>query len=71
MYRESSPPIECAITMAFNEIKYRARLVKDVGRVPPVWGSEGKLSQVLCEFAIEDEEVHETGPQEAFQGRWR
>jgi two-component system cell cycle sensor histidine kinase/response regulator CckA len=44
--------IECAITMAFNEIKYRARLVKDLGRVPPVWASEGKLSQVVLNLLI-------------------
>jgi len=44
--------IECAITMAFNEIKYRAKLVKDLGRVPAVWGSEGKLSQVFLNLLI-------------------
>ena len=44
--------IECAITMAFNEIKYRARLVKDLGQVPSVWGSEGKLSQVFLNLLI-------------------
>jgi len=44
--------IECAITMAFNEIKYRAKLVKDLGRVPAVWGSDGKLSQVFLNLLI-------------------
>jgi len=44
--------IECAITMAFNEIKYRAKLVKDLGRVPAVWASEGKLSQVFLNLLI-------------------
>jgi PAS domain S-box-containing protein len=44
--------IECAITMAFNEIKYRARLVKDLGTVPPIWASEGKLSQVFLNLLI-------------------
>ena len=28
--------IEVAINMCFNEIKYRARVVKDYGRTPPV-----------------------------------
>jgi PAS domain S-box-containing protein len=44
--------IECAITMAFNEIKFRARLVKELGPVPPVWASEGKLSQVFLNLLI-------------------
>jgi PAS domain S-box-containing protein len=44
--------IECAITMAFNEIKYRARLVKDLGPLPSVWASEGKLSQVFLNLLI-------------------
>jgi PAS domain S-box-containing protein len=44
--------IDCAVNMAFNEIKYRARLVKDYGNVPPVWASEGKLSQVFLNLII-------------------
>ena len=44
--------IESAITMAKNEIKYRARLVKELGEVPPVWASEGKLAQVFLNLLI-------------------
>jgi PAS domain S-box-containing protein len=44
--------IECAASMAFNEIKYRANLVKDFGQVPAVLGSEGKLSQVFLNLLI-------------------
>lgn len=44
--------IECAITMAFNEIKYRATLIKDLGPVPLVWASEGKLSQVFLNLLM-------------------
>ena len=44
--------IECAINMSFNEIKYRARLVKDFGPVPTVLASEGKLSQVFLNLLI-------------------
>lgn len=45
--------IDVAIDMAFNEIKYRARLVKDYGRkVPVVMASEGRLSQVFLNLII-------------------
>jgi CheY-like chemotaxis protein len=43
---------EQAITLAFNEIKYRARLVKDLGPVPMVLGSDGKLAQVFLNLLI-------------------
>jgi len=44
--------IEVAINMAFNEIKYRARVVKDYGRTPMVMASEGRLSQVFLNLII-------------------
>ena len=44
--------MEHAINMAFNEIKYRARLVKDFGMVPPVLASEGRLAQVFLNLLI-------------------
>ncbi len=44
--------VECAITMAANEVKYRAALNKDFGRLPPVWASDGKLSQVFLNLLI-------------------
>jgi PAS domain S-box-containing protein len=43
---------EHAISMAYNEIKYRARLVKDFQTVPKVVGSEGKLAQVFLNLLI-------------------
>ncbi len=43
---------EHAIAMAFNEIKYRARLVKDFTAVSPVLASEGKLAQVFLNLLI-------------------
>jgi PAS domain S-box-containing protein len=43
---------EHAINMAFNEIKYRARLVKDFGTVPMVLASDGKLAQVFLNLLI-------------------
>ena len=44
--------IDCAITMAFNQIKYKAGLVRNLARVPVVWASEGKLSQVFLNLLI-------------------
>ncbi len=44
--------IECAANMAFNEIKYRARFVKDFGEIPKVPAGEGSLSQVFLNLLI-------------------
>ena len=45
-------PIECAHTLAFNELKYRARLVKELNKVPVINASEGGLSQVFLNLLI-------------------
>ncbi len=44
--------IDVAVSMAFNEIKYRAQLVKEYGEIPPVTASEGRLSQVFLNLLI-------------------
>lgn len=44
--------IEASINMAWNEIRHRARLVKDYGEVPPVEGNEGRLGQVFLNLLI-------------------
>jgi len=44
--------IEAAINMAFNEIKYRARLVKDYGKVHTVLASEGRMAQVFLNLIM-------------------
>jgi signal transduction histidine kinase len=44
--------IDCAVTMAFNQIKYRAGLVQNYLKDPAVWASEGKLSQVFLNLLI-------------------
>ena len=44
--------IEHALTMAFNEIKYRARVVRQFATVPAVLASEGKLAQVFLNLFI-------------------
>jgi len=45
-------PIESALAIASNEIKYRARVEKDLRFTSPVMGSEGKLSQVFLNLLI-------------------
>jgi len=46
------PVIESSINIAFNEIKYRARLVKDYGQTPPVLANEARLGQVFLNLII-------------------
>jgi two-component system, cell cycle sensor histidine kinase and response regulator CckA len=53
--------IECAITMAYNQIKYRGALIKDLGQVPPVWASEGKLSQVFLNLLVNASQALDEG----------
>ncbi len=44
--------IELAISMVFNEIKYRARLVKEYGKVSSITANDGRLSQVFLNLLI-------------------
>jgi len=44
--------IEAALNMCHNELRCRARLVKNYGRVPPVMASEGRLSQVFLNLLV-------------------
>jgi CheY-like chemotaxis protein/anti-sigma regulatory factor (Ser/Thr protein kinase) len=53
--------IEVAINMAYNEIKYRARLVKEYGRIPTIMASEGRLSQVFLNLLINATHAIEEG----------
>jgi signal transduction histidine kinase len=44
--------IESSLRMAWNEIKHRARLVKEYGRVPPVDANEARLGQVFLNLIV-------------------
>lgn len=44
--------IESAISIAYNEIKYRAQLVKDYGTHARVFASDGRLSQVFLNLLV-------------------
>jgi CheY-like chemotaxis protein/anti-sigma regulatory factor (Ser/Thr protein kinase) len=45
-------PIESALSIATNEIKYRASLVKDLGITSQVMASDGRLSQVFLNLLV-------------------
>jgi CheY-like chemotaxis protein len=46
------PVLDVSINMAFNEIRHRARLVKDYGDVPLVQADEGRLAQVFINLLV-------------------
>jgi len=44
--------IDSAVTLAWNEIRHRARLVKRYGPIPEVWANEARLGQVFLNLLI-------------------
>ncbi len=44
--------LESAANMAWNEIRHRARFVKELGDVPMVWANEARLGQVFLNLLI-------------------
>jgi PAS domain S-box-containing protein len=65
------PVIEQALNMAFNQIKYRARVVKDYASIPPVLASDGKLAQVFLNLFINAAHAIDEGHVEANEIRVR
>jgi PAS domain S-box-containing protein len=53
--------LECAISMASNEIRFRAELVTDFAELPRVMASEGKLSQVFLNLLVNAAHAIEPG----------
>jgi two-component system, cell cycle sensor histidine kinase and response regulator CckA len=53
--------IECATTMALTVIKFRATLVVNLAKLPAVWASVGKLSQVFLNLLINAAHAIEEG----------
>jgi two-component system cell cycle sensor histidine kinase/response regulator CckA len=55
---ESTTPVDvsrvldASVNMAWNEIRHRARLVKDYGEVPPVEANESRLGQVFLNLLV-------------------
>jgi PAS domain S-box-containing protein len=44
--------LESSLKMASNEIRHRARLVKDFGDLPPILGNEARLGQVFLNLMV-------------------
>ena len=53
--------IEFAANMAHNELKYRAKLVKDYGDVPTILATEGQLSQVFLNLLMNASQAIDEG----------
>ncbi len=45
-------PIEAALAMAHNELRFRATVVRELDPVPPVLASEGKLTQLFLNLFV-------------------
>jgi signal transduction histidine kinase/ActR/RegA family two-component response regulator len=56
--------LEAAINMAANEVRYRARLVRDYQDVPPVEANEVRLAQVFLNLLINAAQAIEPGAAE-------
>jgi signal transduction histidine kinase/CheY-like chemotaxis protein len=46
------PVLESCINMAWNEIKHRARLTRDLAPLPPVTGNQARLGQVFLNLLV-------------------
>ncbi|HVR61236.1 MAG TPA: ATP-binding protein [Polyangia bacterium] len=57
--------LESSINMAWNEIRHRARLVKDFGDVPLVEGNESRLGQVFLNLLVNAAQAVEDGAAES------
>ena len=53
--------IESSISMVWNEIRHRARLVKDLSDVPPIEASESRLGQVFLNLLLNAAQAIEAG----------
>lgn len=53
--------LEWAIGMASNEIRHRAQVVRDYDELPPVWGKESKLGQVVLNLLVNAAHAVEEG----------
>ncbi len=49
---ELAPILRSCVSMAWNEIRHRARLVQDLAPVPPVRGNEARLGQVFLNLLV-------------------
>jgi PAS domain S-box-containing protein len=53
--------LESTLRMAWNEVKHRARLVRDYGEVLPVFANEARLGQVFLNLVVNAAQAIPTG----------
>jgi PAS domain S-box-containing protein len=63
--------LESAARLAWNEIRHRARLVREYGRVPPVLASEARLGQVVLNLVVNAAQAITEGTAEQNEVRLR
>lgn len=63
--------LESAVNMAWNEIRHRARLVKDYSPTPPVLANESRLGQVFLNLLVNAAQAIPEGRAEASEIRIR
>jgi len=66
---ELRPVLELSINMTFNEIRHRARLVKDYGETPFVEADEARLGQVFINLIVNAAQAIPEGNSEANEVR--
>ena len=68
---ELAPTIESTLRMAWNEIRHRATLIKDLMPVPAVEGNESRLGQVFLNLIVNAAQAIPEGHTESNQIRIR
>jgi PAS domain S-box-containing protein len=63
--------LESVLTMAWNEIRHRARLVKDYAATPPVIANDARLGQVVLNLLVNAAQAIPEGHAEANEIRLR
>jgi signal transduction histidine kinase/ActR/RegA family two-component response regulator len=58
------PVLDSCVNVAWNELKHRARLVKDVAHLPTVRGSAGRLGQIFLNLLVNAAQAMPEGPAE-------
>jgi PAS domain S-box-containing protein len=66
---ELTPVIDLAINMAQNEVRHRARLVKDYGTVPRVEADDARLGQVFINLLVNAAHAFPEGKMDANEVR--
>jgi signal transduction histidine kinase len=56
--------LDSSTRMAYNEIRHRARLVKDYGEVPPVRANESRLGQIFLNLIVNAAQAIDEGQAE-------